>query len=497
MGGLVEGAAGLLSKRLVVTTWIPLFVLLSALAALVAAGAGWDAVTRTWDAVPADLRILAGLALLAATTLLAHLLNAVRPQLFRLYEGYWPKRLENRYRKRHVHRHAKLLHRETDPWPTSYPRNQDKVRPTRLGNILYAAEEHPWFKYRLPANEIWPRLYAALPESFVRTFSGVAAAVELMVTLSLLAVVFACVGAVLAVALLPWYVAPLVMLCGALVSGFCYVAAVRAAVPYANQIRVAFDVHRWKLLQAIGLRLPTSYNEELDQWRQLRKLWFGAGPDSEHEGALRYPEEAGPIVLSLPPAAAPPAPTPAPAPAPGGPVPSPAPPAPPAAVRSPSLTRDLALVLAAALLCVTAIGLVRASTASEPTETRRALPAYHQLKAEDLTGPDAALVNRYTLGSVKAGEPLAKADLGPRLPPNALAQRSISVVTLAPGSAELVRPGDRATLRWTPNKDRDEPVRTVGDALVLRVGPKDRAVVAVPAARLADLPTRTPVQIAR
>ena len=59
-----------------------------------------------------------------------------------------------------------------------------------------------------------------------------------------------------------------------------------------------------------------------------------------------------------------------------------------------------------------------------------------------------------------------------------------------------MRPGDRATLRWAPETDKDAPIETVPGVLVLRVD-GDRAVVAVPDARLADLPTRVPAQIAR
>lgn len=480
----MDGAAGLLSRRLIITTWIPLFVLLMSLSVLASAGVGWQTVTSAWRAVPADLRVLAALVVLAVTTTLAHLLNAVRPQLVRLYEGYWPDRLERRYVQRHLVVHAGLRQNAAGgPWPVGYPRGARRVRPTRLGNILRAAEEHSERKYGLPAAAIWPRLYGVLPETFLQTFGEVAADLELMITISFLGLVLAVVGTILVGVVLPWFVAPLVLLSGAAIFWFGYLAAVRSAIPYANQIRAAFDVHRWKLLEAMGLRLPPGYDEELEQWRQLRKLWTGAGPDADRAAFLRYPVED--------PSAAPAAPAPAP---PSGPAPPQTAPSVPSG-RVPRLGQDAAALLAVLVAVTAAATGIGAQAAAEPVATRRALPAFYQLTAADLKGPGKDLEGRYTLAAVPAGTDLAKISFGPKLPAGVLAGQVILTVACTPGSELVVQRGDRVTLRWTP--DTAKSPQSVGNALVLRTLTGNRIVVAVAAGDLARLPTTAAVQLTR
>ena len=45
-----------------------------------------------------------------------------------------------------------------------YPVSLDMVMPTRLGNVLRAAEMYPTERYRIDTWVIWPRLYLLLPE---------------------------------------------------------------------------------------------------------------------------------------------------------------------------------------------------------------------------------------------------------------------------------------------------------------------------------------------
>ncbi|GAB2856321.1 hypothetical protein GCM10022221_64950 [Actinocorallia aurea] len=511
MGGLVDSAAGLLSRRLVVTTWIPLFVLLAVLALLAAAGTGWSSLMSVWSTVPADLRVLAGLACLAVTTLLAQVLNAVRPGLIQIYEGYWPARLVERYRGRHEEIHRGLA--GADPWPAAYPRAPRRVLPTRLGNVLRAAEEHPRLQYGIPAVIFWPRLYSVLPEMFRATLASAAAGLELMITMSFLGLVLAVAGTVVSAVLLPWWAAPLVLLAGVSVFWFGYLAAVRAALPYANQVRAAFDVHRWKLLQEAGLRLPTAYGEERAQWNQLAKLWAGAGPDSDRADLLRYPFEqlppdpaAGACTFQ---AAAPgPAPSPPPPPV-ASPVPSP--PAPATAPAAPASTapadprplpsrgarlgRDLGLAVLL-LCCVTvAVTVIAEVRRDEPVTARHGVPAFHQLAVADLKGPADRLIGRYTVAPIGSGAEVDGKALGPKLAVGALDGRSVVTLACASGTSIIVRRGDTATLRWTP--DKATSAQSVDDVLLLAWLPGERAVLAVRSADVGRLPTSVAVQLAR
>ncbi|MFC0037161.1 hypothetical protein [Actinomadura rayongensis] len=503
MGGLVDGAAGLLSRRLIITTWIPLFVSLVLLTVLTAAGVGWSAIVSAWRAVPADLRVIAGLAVLAATTMLAHMMNAFRPQLLRIYEGYWAEPLMRRYGRRHALVHARLKEDAADPWPVTYPRSASRVLPTRLGNILRAAEEHPFRQYGIPAVLAWPRLYNSLPETFLVAFGAAAADLELMITISFLGMVLASVGAVLSAFLLPWYVAALVLLGGAGVFWLGYIAAVRAAVPYANQVRAGFDVHRWKLLEAMGLRLPTSYAEERAQWGQLRKLWAGAGPDAAQHDELRYPKdesfvsepppEPGPVrppeprpvsepVAEQPPESSSLAPSAAPRPA--------------TRTRVPHPARDLAIVVVAAAATISALTGARARLDDDPVHASRRLPAFRQLTDADLDRPARKLRGRYTLTEIAPGKELAARSLGPPLRPGTLDKMIITTIGIDAGGEAVAAAGSIVTLRWA-SKDSPSRIRSVDGVIVLRLLPRDRAVVAAMPAVAATLPATGIVHVAR
>lgn len=300
MGELVTTVFNLLSRRLFITAWLPALVFLTLLAALAATGLGWPVVLQVWDQLPVDRKFAVGLALLLITTLLAGVLYFLRFALIRLLEGYWAhampcgSRLAQRYRTRHQRIHAQYEGRLTKRhalWPDSYPRNVDRIMPTRLGNILRAGEEHAYLRYGIDSVTAWPRLYIVLPETFRQTFGSAAANLELAVIISVLGAAFAAIGGLLASVMLPWYAALLIVGGGMAVAWLGYQAALHAASGYAMLIRAAFDVHRWKLLEAMGLKSPTSYDSEREQWGQLRKLWREMGPDSAKAHMLRYPQD--------------------------------------------------------------------------------------------------------------------------------------------------------------------------------------------------------------
>ena len=131
--------------------------------------------------------------------------------------------------------------------------------PTRLGNILRAAEDYPLDRYEINAIVVWPRLYAVLPDSFTAAIAAAKLPLDLMAVIGALAAAFTVAGTVIAAVLLPWYAA---LACGAgglLACSLAYAGAVQSARPYAQLIRAGFDVHRGLLLDAAGDRpAPTA-----------------------------------------------------------------------------------------------------------------------------------------------------------------------------------------------------------------------------------------------
>ncbi|MEU2158081.1 hypothetical protein ABZ532_24260 [Streptomyces sp. NPDC019396] len=449
MGGLFDGAVAMLDRRQLTSVWLPLTAFLAALAAVAAAGAGWSRTLAWWNGLTGENRLLVVLGLVLLTVLVGQLLAVARPVLTRCYAGHWPdlrplRPLRTALLVRHLA--AQRARRADDPGVfLTYPRTAQRTLPTRLGNVLRAAEEHG-DRYGLDAVTVWPRLYTVLPDPFLVSFAQAATAMQAGVMVSFLGAVFAVAGGTLAVLVLPGAGAACCVWGGAAVAVLGYRGAVRAARPYAQLIRAAFDVHRLLLIEAMRLRLPTGPGEERAQWEQLTKLWYRGAPDYDRVQALRYPASDAPS----------PEPVPAtPVPVPAAPVPVPAGPAAvtPARVTAPPPPTGRSIPVRSLLACLVVLAGVAAAGAGQALGTddhvraTRDLPAFHVLVPDDLRGGDTnRLRGRYTVKPMAKGATLHPSVLGPRLS-TALAGRVALTVPVPGDAAAGVRRGQTVSLR--------------------------------------------------
>src|SRR5262249_9746917 len=143
-----------------------------------------------------------------------------------------------------------------------------KLMPTRLGNILRAAEGQPGDKYGLDAVICWPRLWLILPgdvrEELVRARIRLDSAVS------------ACNWAVLFVIFTPWL--PWAPAAGAAfaVAGY-YVWVLDRSRLFGDLIDATFDLHRHALYQALRWPLPANPAAERRAGRALTDyLWRGS-----------------------------------------------------------------------------------------------------------------------------------------------------------------------------------------------------------------------------
>lgn len=292
---LSGGLFGLLDRRFILSVWLPTMLLWGGLGALVVTGLGWPIGVHWWLRQPGQFQAVLLVVALAWITFWAYLISALIPAFIRAGEGYWPwwlSKLARWRRRKHLARQATL---GTDAaafarWHADYPLRSASVMPTRLGNILRAAECHALDRYGINAIVVWPRLYLLVPDSFTAAMAAAKTPFDLMAVIGVLAAAFTVAGTTVAAVMLPWYVALACTAGGLLVCGLAYEGAVQAARPYAQLIRAAFDVHRGLLLDAIGLRRPRTYSEELGQWQQLSHLWLQGVPEGPTGAArLGYP----------------------------------------------------------------------------------------------------------------------------------------------------------------------------------------------------------------
>ena len=260
------------------TTLFALFVL-----ALAWSGAPGDppdvgrVVDRLNDLGAADYALLV-VGVLAASILLQPFQFA----LVRLLEGYWgPSRasalIERPARDRQARRRQALVGRtqlrkaSATPEETAqlgaaafqlslrYPA-KGRLLATALGNVLRAAEDRAGNRYGYDTVVIWPRLYPILPDTMRAILDDQRTQLDLAARF---AAVYG-VAAPVSLAFLAgdgwWLLVPAVAVALAWLS---YRGSIAAALVYGQTLEVAFDLHRFDLLKALQLPLPSTAAEEL------------------------------------------------------------------------------------------------------------------------------------------------------------------------------------------------------------------------------------------
>ena len=154
-----------------------------------------------------------------------------------------------------------------------FPPREDRVLPTRLGNVLRAAEDRAGEYYGWSTVAAWPRLYMLLPD---QAASLVADARNQLDTACKFTISFALAG-MIAFALLvsdgAWCL--LALLIGVM-SWLSYRGAIEAARSYGAVIQAVFDLYRLELLRTMHLPLPHDAEEERRISAAVSQ-WFSQG----------------------------------------------------------------------------------------------------------------------------------------------------------------------------------------------------------------------------
>jgi hypothetical protein len=143
------------------------------------------------------------------------------------------------------------------------PGKRHEQMPTKLGNVLRAAELRPIAKYGIDPVSGWPAFWLVLP-SETRTMLTQA---RQHLDGAALSVAWACMCVVWSV--LAWWAAPVAVVAAvAIYRG----QVLRAAESYADLLEASFDVYRWNLYDALRLRRPARISEERTSGRLVTAL---------------------------------------------------------------------------------------------------------------------------------------------------------------------------------------------------------------------------------
>lgn len=149
-----------------------------------------------------------------------------------------------------------------------FPTQPERMMPTRLGNILRAAEGRPSAKYGLDSIICWPALWLVLPDAAKTELQAARAALDRAIRLWLWSVMF------VVWTQWAWWALPAGLLAAV---GIYYSWILQAATTYGQLLEAAFDTHRAALYKALRFTLPQTLEEETPIGKDITAyLWQGA-----------------------------------------------------------------------------------------------------------------------------------------------------------------------------------------------------------------------------
>jgi hypothetical protein len=168
-----------------------------------------------------------------------------------------------------------------DRLESSYPRNPGHIMPTRLGNVLRAAETNAVVVYGLDVIDFGPHLMLVAPREHAEYVNDQRTALDLAIRTCLVCLL----GFVAAVLfLLPHKLWLLISLIPLGLSWMCYLGAVTAAQEYGEALRMLVDLNRFALYKQLRLPLPTTTNSERKTVENLK----GLSSDPQEGVSVRY-----------------------------------------------------------------------------------------------------------------------------------------------------------------------------------------------------------------
>lgn len=158
-----------------------------------------------------------------------------------------------------------------------YPHNQPwRVLPTRLGNVIAAAEEYPSHLYGVDAVTFWPYLAPILTEKGYAPFvEREKATLDFLLNMAVVTLAFGAELVYVDWLLSRVHIVSLVLkllLTGTI--AFCfYLLAIQGALSWGYTIRTAFVLYRHELRKRLGLRQPSKFYEEQNMWGRASRFY--------------------------------------------------------------------------------------------------------------------------------------------------------------------------------------------------------------------------------
>jgi hypothetical protein len=180
-----------------------------------------------------------------------------------------------------------LLHRLAE----EFPDREEFIMPTPFGNVLRSFEIYSRVMYGLESIDAWGRLLCVIPKEYMALLDAARAQVDFWVNLGfitiLLLVEYISLAFITWTPLQAWHVLLLIAL-----GTIAPLRATGSAKQWGDLVKSSFDVYRFKLLESLGVDMPSNRDEEKKLWTRYSQAIMYRIPDALPELKKPGPEPA-------------------------------------------------------------------------------------------------------------------------------------------------------------------------------------------------------------
>ncbi len=154
---------------------------------------------------------------------------------------------------------------------TFYPpeAHHHRLMPTKLGNILRAAELYAYDRYGIDSIIVWTRLRPLLTDKAGVSLQDSKIAIDFMLLMSVLATTITLIWCPLLAIFTNRLGLFLLCALGWPLAWICYQNAVQRSLDYSEELKAIFDLYRYELLKALNRPIPTDIEAERKEWQAL------------------------------------------------------------------------------------------------------------------------------------------------------------------------------------------------------------------------------------
>ncbi len=213
---------------------------------------------------------------LIAAVIIGLFLNAISTPMYRFLEGYtWPRYFRKRGVARQREIKAKIEQSSggegwegglNDERLARFPRIDNEIAPTQLGNAMRAFETYGATRFGLDSQVFWTELSAVVPKYLQTELDRSRANVDFFIALFYLSAVFAVVTATAVIAADSSWLLISIATASVLSMFLWYQLAVMSTSYWGVAVQALVNIGRTKLAEAIGLQIPNDIDAERDMW---------------------------------------------------------------------------------------------------------------------------------------------------------------------------------------------------------------------------------------